>query len=127
MISGRIGIEPFHQRGAALEPGALIDVALVGEFIAVDRGRLGHQHRARDPHAAGAFGGCVVRLQPALQAGQHLRMPDDVLIARVGIADDLPAGVQIGPGQKSDERAILSRHQRVLHHRRRRGDGVGAQ
>src|SRR6476661_8085383 len=62
ILSRRIGIEPFHQCGAALEPGALVDVALVGKLIAVDRGRLGHQHRPRDPHAAGAFGRLVVHL-----------------------------------------------------------------
>ncbi len=127
VLSWWIGIEPFHQRRAALEPGALIDIALVGEFIAVDRGRLGHQHRACDPHATGAFGRLVMRLQAPLQACQHIRMPDDILIAGVGIADDLPAGVEIGPGQQSDKRAVLSGHQRVLHHRRRRGDGIGAQ
>src|SRR5258705_8320369 len=39
-------IEPFHEIGAALKARALINVALVGEFIAVDRGWLDHQHRA---------------------------------------------------------------------------------
>ena len=66
-------------------------------------------------------------LEATLQASQHIRMLDHVRIARPGIADDLPAGMQVGPGQEPHERAILSRHQRILHHRRRRGDGVGAQ
>src|SRR5580704_928628 len=51
ILSGMIGIEPLHQLRAALEAGALVDIALVGEFIAVDRCRLDHQHRTRDPHA----------------------------------------------------------------------------
>ena len=67
-----------------------------------------------------------MRLEPALEASQNFGMPDDLLVTRIGIADDLPAGVKIGPRQQSDERAILPGHQRVLHHRRRRGDGVGA-
>src|ERR1700743_3562579 len=48
----RGGIEPLHQCGAALEARALIDVALVGELIAVDRGRLDQEERPRDLAAA---------------------------------------------------------------------------
>jgi hypothetical protein len=56
-----VGVKFFYQRGAAFETGALVDVAFISEFVAVDRRRLHHQHRAGDPHAA-AGGGSVVRL-----------------------------------------------------------------
>ena len=48
----------------------------------------------------------VLRWGVSLQAGDDGWMPDDVFIARIGIADDLPAGMEIGPRQQSDERAI---------------------
>ena len=48
-----------------------------------------------------------MRFQPALQAGDYLGMPDDIVERRIGIADDLPAGVQIGPGQQPDEFPVL--------------------
>jgi len=68
---------------------------------------------------------CVFKSTP--QAGDHGGMFDDVLAGRLRIADDLAAGVQIGPCQQPDVWTILPRDQRVLDHRRRRRDGVGAQ
>src|SRR5439155_8685804 len=47
LLSRLLGVKLLHQRGTALQAGALVDVALVGEFVAVNRGRLGHEHRAR--------------------------------------------------------------------------------
>ena len=68
-----------------------------------------------------------MRLQALLQACDDGGMLDDLFIGRVGIADYLPAGMEIGPRQQPDERTILSGDQRVLHDRRRRSDRVGAQ
>ena len=43
----RLGVEPLDQRGAALEHGALVDVALVGDLAGVDDGgSREHERRA---------------------------------------------------------------------------------
>ena len=68
-----------------------------------------------------------MRFQSALQAGDHLGMPDDVFERRIGIADDLPAGMQIGPCQQSDKFTVLARNQRVVHDRRGGGNRIRAQ
>src|SRR5450631_275294 len=66
-----IGVKPLHPAGAALQSRTLIDVALVGEFVAVDRGWLGHQHRARNAQAACALARRIVRLESLPQTGEQ--------------------------------------------------------
>src|SRR6266704_1581693 len=43
VLARLIGVKPLHQARTALQPRALIDVALVGQLVTVDRGRLDHQ------------------------------------------------------------------------------------
>src|SRR5882762_2208796 len=89
VVAWAIGVEPLDQRCATLQPGSLVDVALVGQFVAIDRSRLDHQHRTCDAQATGAFGRSVVCFQSAAQASNDRGMPDDVLAGRLRIADDL--------------------------------------
>src|ERR671913_1181638 len=44
------GIELVDQRLAPFERGALVDVALVGDLVTIDRWRLGHEDDALDAH-----------------------------------------------------------------------------
>src|SRR5580704_6799734 len=48
----RLGVQALLERAPVRQAGALIEVALVGDLALVDRGRLRHQERARDPRAA---------------------------------------------------------------------------
>src|SRR5690606_39952393 len=57
----RIAVEPLDQRVPALQRRSLVDVALVRELVAVDRGRLGHQQDAPDLHARARLAGVVFR------------------------------------------------------------------
>src|SRR5712671_73165 len=74
ILARLLRIEPLHQSGATFQPRALVDVALVGQLIAVDRRRLDHQHGTRDAQAAGSAAGLVVSFEAALEAGDHHRM-----------------------------------------------------
>ena len=53
-INRRIIVQHRHCGRSARQNGALVDVALVGDFAAVDRGGLGQEQRARRMHGRGA-------------------------------------------------------------------------
>src|SRR5690606_1123651 len=70
----RVAVQALDQRGAVAQHGALVDRALVGDFVAVDRRWLGHHVRARDPaRAAGALAPHPV--DQRLEERPHDRMP----------------------------------------------------
>src|SRR5262245_19028925 len=60
-------VQPIDQGLAPLQRGALVDVALVGDLVAVDRGRLGHEQRALDPQGRTLALGVQAR-QPLLES-----------------------------------------------------------
>ena len=60
-----VGVKPLRPARCAARRGALVDVALVGEFVAVDRRRFGHQHHARCAWTNPAF--LVVAMQRLAQ------------------------------------------------------------
>src|SRR6185312_14651435 len=121
--AGPAGIEPVDQLSAPLQRGALVDVALVGDLVAVDRGRLGHQEHAPDPRRGAGLRG-VVRREPVAHEIDELRVGEDLV--DVALAGHRHRRLHVRPGEQRDERLVLAADHAIEDHRRCRADGLRA-
>ena len=117
---GSLGEQRGDVRGAALERGALVDVALVGDLVGVQRRRLGEQDHALDARRGRRVLAVVGDEALAHELGQ-LRRAHEVRRLGVRLAGDLLRRAHVRPREQPDVVAVVAADDGV--HQQRRGGG----
>src|SRR5215813_9057313 len=96
------GIELVHQGLAALQRRPLVDVALVGDFVAVDRRWLTHEERTPDAHRRALALG-IEADQSLTQRADDRRMGEQLRTAEPPtlIAREVATGGQVGKAEQA--------------------------
>src|ERR1019366_7044148 len=123
---GPVGEQPPDLGAPALEREALVYIALVGDLVRVDRGRVREEKHPRD-----LLRGAALRVE-AGDSGAHV-LANFCITCELGDtrgrarARDLLAARDIEPGEEPGEFAALARDDRVLQRGRGGGEHGDAQ